>query len=96
VTLQLSVRPNLVSGTTTVGERSRTKTDELTDGFGFGRFAPDGLIVPPIFMVEIPPDTKWYEVHNLTDQELTELHVVNFHTFNDPADQNELMKVVEA
>jgi len=46
-----------------------------------------------VFMVEIPPDTNWYEVRTLTDQELKELHVVNYHTFNDPADQNELMKV---
>jgi hypothetical protein len=46
-----------------------------------------------VFMVEIPPDTKWYEVRTLTQQELNELHVVNYVTFNDPADQNELMKV---
>ncbi len=46
-----------------------------------------------VFMVEIPPDTKWYEVRTMTDAELKELHVVNFHNFNDPADQNELIKV---
>jgi hypothetical protein len=28
-----------------------------------------------LFMVEIPPDTKWYEVKNLTDNELDELYV---------------------
>jgi hypothetical protein len=46
-----------------------------------------------VFMVEIPPDTKWYVVRNLTDAELKELHVVNYHNFNDPGDKNELMKV---
>jgi hypothetical protein len=46
-----------------------------------------------VFMVEIPPDTEWYEVRSLTDDELQELHVVNYQTFNDPADKNELMKV---
>jgi hypothetical protein len=47
-----------------------------------------------VFLVEIPPDTKWYEVRNLTDEDLNELHVVNYHDFNDPKDQNELVKVV--
>jgi hypothetical protein len=30
-----------------------------------------------VFVVEIPPDTEWYEVHSLTDKELAELRVVN-------------------
>jgi hypothetical protein len=46
-----------------------------------------------VFSVEIPPDTEWYEVHDLTDTELGELHVVNYQEWNDPADKNELMKV---
>jgi hypothetical protein len=45
------------------------------------------------FFVEIPPDTEWYEVHNLTDHELGELHVVNYADWNDPGDKNELAKV---
>ena len=31
-----------------------------------------------VFSIEIPPDTEWYEVHDLTDTELGELHVVNY------------------
>jgi hypothetical protein len=46
-----------------------------------------------VFFVEIPPDTEWYEVHNLTDNELGELHVVNYQEWNDPGDKNELAKV---
>lgn len=46
-----------------------------------------------IFVVEIPPDTAWYEVHSLTDNELAELHVVNHSDWTDPADRNELAKV---
>jgi hypothetical protein len=46
------------------------------------------------FVLEIPPDTSWYRVDTLTDEELTELHVVNYHDFNDAADQNQLMSVV--
>jgi hypothetical protein len=32
-------------------------------------------------------------VHSLTDNELGDLHVVNYHVWNDPADKNELAKV---
>jgi hypothetical protein len=32
-------------------------------------------------------------VHSLTDNELGDLHVVNYHEWNDPADKNELAKV---
>jgi hypothetical protein len=46
-----------------------------------------------VFVVEIPPDTEWYEVHSLTDDDLDELHVVNYQRWNDPADRNELRKV---
>src|SRR5208282_3491057 len=46
-----------------------------------------------VFVVEIPPDTEWYEVHRLTDKELTELRVVNFGDWTDPAEKNELTKV---
>jgi hypothetical protein len=46
-----------------------------------------------VFVVEIPPDTEWYEVKSLTDTELSELHVVNYQDWNDPADKNELTKV---
>ena len=50
-------------------------------------------IIRNIFFVEIPPDTAWYEVHSLTDQELAELHVVNHSAWTDPKDKNELAKV---
>jgi hypothetical protein len=46
-----------------------------------------------VYFLEIPPDTEWFEVHNLTDNELEELHVVNFADWNDPSDKNELAKV---
>jgi hypothetical protein len=45
------------------------------------------------FFAEIPPDTQWYEVMHLTDNELDELHVV---AHVDPwmaADKNELREV---
>ncbi len=45
------------------------------------------------FVVEIPPDTKWYEVRNLTDGELGQLHVVNYGDWKSPGDKNELAKV---
>ena len=45
------------------------------------------------FVVEIPPDTKWYEVRNLTDSELGELHVANYRDWKSPEDKNELAKV---
>src|SRR5690349_6331000 len=31
-----------------------------------------------MFVGEIPPDTEWYEVHNLTDDDLPQVHAVNF------------------
>jgi hypothetical protein len=46
-----------------------------------------------VFVLEIPPDTEWYEVRTLTDADLDELHVVNYAHWNDPADKNELLKV---
>jgi len=42
---------------------------------------------------EIPLDTIWYEVQNLTDQELNELHVIARCGWDDPGDRNELRKV---
>jgi hypothetical protein len=39
------------------------------------------LYVPrAIFMIEIPPDTKWYEVENLTESELDELYLSARHS----------------
>jgi hypothetical protein len=40
-----------------------------------------------VFIVEIPPDTKWYNVNNLTDNELSELRVVNYGDWTDPAEK---------
>jgi hypothetical protein len=45
------------------------------------------------FFVEIPPDTEWYEVCNLTDDDLVELRAINYPDWTDPADDNELAKV---
>jgi len=50
-------------------------------------------IIRSLFFVEVPPDTKWYEVHNLTDKELPELRVINSNEWTDPNDKNELAKV---
>ena len=46
-----------------------------------------------LFLVEIPPDTEWHEVHTLTHTELPELRTVNYQHWNDPNDKNELPKV---
>lgn len=46
-----------------------------------------------IFVVELPPDTKWYEVHSLTDGELEELRAINHPGWTDPNDKNEIAKV---
>lgn len=46
-----------------------------------------------VFFFEIPPDTCWYEVHHLRDDDLAALHTVNFGEWNDPGDRNELIKV---
>jgi hypothetical protein len=42
---------------------------------------------------EIPPDTEWFEVRYLTDNELNQLRVVGRCSWDDRADQNELAKV---
>ena|SRR5712691_10722761 len=42
---------------------------------------------------EIPPDTQWYEVRNLTDEELSELHVIARCGWDSPSDKNELLRV---
>jgi hypothetical protein len=51
------------------------------------------MVIRNIFYAEIPPDTEWYEVRSLTDDELQELRAVNFKGWTDPADKNELDKV---
>jgi hypothetical protein len=50
-------------------------------------------VIRNVFVLEIPPDTEWFEVRNLNDAELSELHTVNHAGWNDLADQNELRKV---
>jgi hypothetical protein len=42
---------------------------------------------------EIPPDTRWYEVRNLTGEELSELHVIARCGWDDSRDRNELLRV---
>jgi hypothetical protein len=42
---------------------------------------------------EIPPDTRWYAVQNLTDSELSELHVIARCGWDHPDDRNELLQV---
>ena len=43
---------------------------------------------------EIPPDTRWHEVRDLTDNELTELHIIAQCGWDAPGqDNNELLSV---
>jgi hypothetical protein len=46
-----------------------------------------------LFVLEIPPDTEWWKISSLTDNDLEELYVVNNAGWNDPADNNELRRV---
>jgi hypothetical protein len=46
-----------------------------------------------LFVIEIPPDTNWYEVESLTDVDLAELHAVNHPDWTASSDQNELLSV---
>jgi hypothetical protein len=46
-----------------------------------------------MFVGEIPPDTQWHEVRNLTDENLEEIHAVNFHEWTHSTHNNELRKV---
>jgi hypothetical protein len=50
-------------------------------------------MIRSLFVVEIPPDTVWYEVCNLTDSELGELRTVNYGDWTEAAEQNQLAKV---
>jgi hypothetical protein len=50
-------------------------------------------LIRNVFVLEIPPDTEWYEVRTLTDAELSELHTVNHAGWNNAADRNELRNV---
>ncbi len=42
---------------------------------------------------EIPPDTRWYEVRSLTDEQLSELHVIARCGWDHSDDRNELHRV---
>lgn len=42
---------------------------------------------------EIPPDTRWYEVKSLTDEHLSELHVIARCGWDDRGDKNEVIRV---
>lgn len=50
-------------------------------------------MIRSLFLVEIPPDTAWYEVRNLTDDELGELRAVNYGDWTDPTEQNRLDRI---
>jgi hypothetical protein len=51
------------------------------------------LLYRTVFISEIPPDTTWFEVRNLTHGDIAELRAVNFESWSDHADANELIKV---
>ena len=42
---------------------------------------------------EIPPDTVWFEVHSLGDEDLADLRVIGRCGWDDPGDNNEITKV---
>jgi hypothetical protein len=46
-----------------------------------------------LYVLEIPPDTEWYEVCNLKHEHIGELLAVNHEAWTDPSDRNELPKV---
>jgi hypothetical protein len=46
-------------------------------------------------LAELPPDTKWYEVHHLTDKDLSTLRVIAHIRWDDTDDDNELLKVAK-
>ena len=50
-------------------------------------------LIRNVFIVELPPDTVWYQVRNLRHEHLSQLRAVNEANWIDPADQNELFKV---
>jgi hypothetical protein len=50
-------------------------------------------LIRSMFVGEIPPDTDWYAVDSLTDDDLPELRAVNHQDWTDPHDENELPKV---
>jgi hypothetical protein len=51
------------------------------------------LLIRRLLIGEIPPDTDWYEVDNLTDADLPRLHVIARCGWDDPRDRNELHQV---
>jgi hypothetical protein len=53
-------------------------------------------IVRGMFMVEIPPDTRWYEVQSLTEDQLGELYVSARHTERWDQAGNKLDQVAKA
>jgi len=50
-------------------------------------------MIRSLFVVEIPPDTAWYEVRNLTHSALGELRVVNYGDWTVSTEQNQIAKV---
>lgn len=46
-----------------------------------------------LFVLEIPPDTEWYEVRNLKHEHIGELLVVNHAAWTNSSDSNELLEV---
>ena len=48
-----------------------------------------------VLVLEIPPDTEWYEVRNLKHEHMGELLAVNDPVWNDSSDRNELQNVAQ-
>jgi hypothetical protein len=44
---------------------------------------------------EIPPDTDWYAVHSLENDDFDDLHVISRCSWDDSSDRNELRKVAD-
>src|ERR1039458_3824813 len=53
------------------------------------------LLIRGRLIGEIPPDTKWYEVQRLTDNELNELQVIARCNAYDPNEKGDLLAVAD-
>jgi hypothetical protein len=84
----------------TVSPASQTRLMPMIESPNIGDPAENHARLRLLYLIrrqligEIPPDTQWHEVRNLTDNELTELHVIARSGWDAPGqDNNELLRV---
>jgi hypothetical protein len=85
-----AARPNLISDRELVDLLEKADLANPTHNQARLRLL---YLMRSIYIGEIPPDTTWYEVHSLTDDDLPTLYVTRHQTWTDPADNNELLSV---